>query len=81
MDIEKAFDSFDDNSLISLSKKYGIGKSFISGDFKKNFKILIRDQESHVINGRTATKYFLFGRCARQGDHVSTFLFILDSVI
>ena len=40
-------------------------------------KILLRDQESGVINGGTTTKYFSFRRGARQGDPISAFLFIL----
>ena len=47
----------------------------------KNFilwvKILLRDQESCVINGGTTTKYFSLGRRAWQDDPVSAFLFIL----
>ena len=31
-------------------------------------KILLRNQESCVLNGGTTTKYFLLGRRARQGD-------------
>ena len=40
-------------------------------------KILVRDQESCVINGGTTTKCFLLRSGARQGDPISIFLFIL----
>ena len=72
MDIEKAYDSLDDNFLISASEKCGFGKNFISW-----VKILLRNQESYALNGGTTTKYFLFGRGGRQGNPISAFLFIL----
>ena len=39
-------------------------------------KILLRDQESCVINGVTTTKYFSLGRGAPQGDRIWAFLFV-----
>ena len=72
-DIEKAFDSSDHNFLILTLEKYGFGKDFILW-----VKILLRDQEPCVINGSATTKYFSLGRGARQGDPISTCLFILD---
>ena len=72
MDIEKAFDSLDHNFLISTLEKYGFGQNFILWA-----KILLKDQESCVINGGKTTKYFMLGSCARQGDPISVFLFIL----
>ena len=72
MDIEKAFDSLDHDFLILTLEKYGFGKNFILW-----VKILLRDQESCVINGGTTTKYFPLGRGARQGDPISAFLFVL----
>ena len=72
MDIEKAFDSLDHNFLILTLEKYGFGKNFILW-----VKILLRDQESCVINGGTTTKYFSLGRGACQDDPISAFLFIL----
>ena len=72
MDIEKAFDSLDENFLISALESY---------DFRKNVifwvKILLKDQESCVINSGTTTKYFSLGRGARQGYPVSGILFVL----
>ena len=72
MDIEKAFDSLDHDFLISTLEKYGFGKNFILW-----VKILLRDQESCVVNGSTTTKYFSLGRGAHQGDPISAFLFVL----
>ena len=72
MDIEKAFDSLNHNFIISTLEKYGFGKNFILW-----VKILLRDQESCVINGGTTTKYFSLGTGARQGDPISAFLFVL----
>ena len=72
INIEKDFDSLDHNFLFSSLEKYGFGKNFISW-----VKILLRNQESCVINGGTTTKYFLLGRGACQGDPSSAYLFIL----
>ena len=72
VDIEKAFDSLDENFLISALESY---------DFRKNVifwvKILLKDQESCVINSGTTTKYFSLGRGARQGYPISGILFVL----
>ena len=68
MDIEQAFDSLDHNFLISTLEKYGFGKIFILW-----VKILLRDQESCVINGGTTTKYFPLERGVRQGDLILAF--------
>ena len=68
MDIVKAFDSLDHNFLIPTPAKYGFDKYFILW-----VKILLRDQELCVTYGGTATKYFSFGRGARQGDPISAF--------
>ena len=72
MDIEKAFESLDYEFLILTLEKYGFGKNF-----NLCVKVLLRDQESCVINGGTTTKYFSLRRGARQGDSVQAFLFIL----
>ena len=72
MEIEKAFDSLDHIFLMSTLEKYGFFQNFIFW-----VKILLRDQESCVINGGTTAKYFSFGRGAHQGDPISAFLFIL----
>ena len=71
MDVEKAFDSLDHKFLISVLKKFGFGQNFISW-----IEIILKNQESCVINGGTTTKYFKLNRGARQGDPISAYLFI-----
>ena len=53
MDIEKAFDSLDHNFLISTLEKYGFGQNFIL-----RVEILLKDQESCVINPVRTTSTF-----------------------
>ena len=76
MDIEKAFDSLDHSFLISVLKKFGSGKNVITW-----IEILLKDQQSCVINGGTTTQYFNLERGACQGDPVLAYLFILVSEI
>ena len=71
MDVEKTFDSLDHKFLISVLKKFGFGQNFISW-----IEIILKNQESCVVNGRTTTKYFKLNRGARQGDPISAYLFI-----
>ena len=40
-------------------------------------KAILKNQESCIINGRKATKYFKLERGARQADSISACLFIL----
>ena len=72
MDIEKVFDSLDHSSLISVFKKFGFGKNFITW-----IEILLKDQQSCAVNGGTTTQYFNLERGTGQGDPVSAYLFIL----
>ena len=53
IDFEKAFDSLNHKFLIAVLKKYGFGEDFIDW-----VKILLRNQESCVINGGHTTTYF-----------------------
>ena len=55
-------------SLIFTLQKHGFGKNFIPG-----VKILLRNQESCVLNGSTTPKYFLLRRNTHQGDPISAF--------
>ena len=72
MDIEKAFDLLDHNFRISTLEKYGFGKSFILW-----VKVLLRNQESCVINGGLTTKYFSLRRGGPEIDPILDFLFVL----
>ena len=72
VDIEKAFDSVNHMFLIATLEHFGFGESFI-----KWVKILLKNQESCVINGGKTSKYFKLDRGTRQGDPISAYLFIL----
>ena len=63
MDIEKAFDSLDHSFLISVLKKLGFGKNFITW-----MEILLKDRQSCVINDGTTTHYLSLDRGARKKD-------------
>ena len=55
-----------------IKKICGFGETFI-----KWIQILLRNQESCIINGGTTTKYFKLQKGTRQGDPISAYLFIL----
>ena len=57
--------------IISILKN-GLGENFILW-----VKILLRDQESCVINGGTTINYFSIRKDASQSDPISAFLFVL----
>ena len=70
MNIEKVFDSVSHSFLISVLKKLGFGKNFITW-----IDILWKDQQLCVTNG--GTQYFNLQRGACQGDPMSAYFFIL----
>ena len=72
MDIQKAFDSVNHLFLITALKKFGFGETFI-----KWIQILLRNQESCIINGGTTTKYVKLQKGTSQGDPISAYLFNL----
>ena len=72
VDIEKGFDSVNHKFLILVLKKFGFGKEFI-----KWVQILLKNQESCLINSGKTTNYFKLKRGTRQGDPISPYLFIL----
>ena len=49
----------------------GFGETFI-----KWIQILLRNQESSIINGGTTTEYFKLEKGTRHGDPISAYLFI-----
>ena len=68
LNMEKAFDSVDQDFLVNVLNKFGFGSNFISW-----IKLL----QSCVINGGNTTPYFNLEKGARRGDPVSAYLFIL----
>ena len=72
VDFKRAFHSLNQKFLIAVLKKYGFGEDFIDW-----IKILLRDQESCVINGGQTTTYFRLEHGARQSDPILAYLFIL----
>ena len=72
VDIEKAFDSINHSFLMCVLKKFGFGN-----EFRKWIQILMKNSESCVIKGGKTTPYFMLERGTRQGDPISTYLFIL----
>ena len=52
-DIEKAFDSVDHTFLCATLRKFGFGENYI-----KWIQVLLKGQESRVMNNGFTTKYF-----------------------
>ena len=72
IDFEKAFDSLNHDFLMQVLIKFGFPDYFLDW-----IKILLKDQESSVVNNGTTTPYFKLERGARQGDPISAYLFII----
>ena len=70
VDIERGVDSLSHSFLVAYLKKYGYGNDFI-----KWVEMLLECQESCIINGGSATKYFKLQKGAQQGDSISADLF------
>ena len=72
IDIQKVFESVDYAFLISTLEIYRFGNRFV-----RWVNILLKNQESCIINGSNTTKYFKIEEGTRQGDPISAYLFIL----
>ena len=71
VDIEKSFDPINHSFLTCVLKKFGFGN-----ESPKWIQILIKNLESCVIDGGKTTSYFKLERGTRQGDQISTYLYI-----
>ena len=60
-DIEKAFDSVDHLFLVSALEKYGF-----KNDFIRWIKLLLKNQESRIINREQTTNNFKLKKCKVQ---------------
>ena len=76
VDFEKAFDSVSWSFIYKVMEFFGFGKSFISWikTFNNNVKLSVNQCGN-------LSSFFGIGRGCRQGDPVSTFLFILCAEI
>ena len=58
--------------MIIELQKFGFCETFI-----KWIQILLRNQESCIINGETTTKYFKFEKGTRKGHPIAAYLLIV----
>ena len=72
LNTEKAFTLVNYLFLITALENYAFKEDFI-----KQIQILIKFQETCVINGGTTTNYFKLERGTRQGNPILGYLFIL----
>ena len=76
MDIQKAFDSLDQDFLLFALKNLVSGENFIH-----LIKVLLNKQHSCVKNMGFTTRYFKLEKGARQSDPILPYLFILVSEV
>ena len=72
VDIKKTFELVDHSLLVAALQKYGFGERF-----PKWIQILIKNQESWIVNGGITTTFFSLNRGVRQEKAISAFLFLL----
>ena len=75
IDIEKAFNSVNHFILIPVLKQW----SFVD-EFIKRTKTLLKNEESHVVNGGKTTCYFKLQTGTRQGNSNSAYNFIFTLI-
>ena len=71
-DFEKAFDSVEHNFIFATLRKFEFGAQFINW-----IRILLKNNQSCVLNHGFSTGYFYTSRGTRQGDPISPYIFIL----
>ena len=72
LDFEKAFDSVEWNFLFKALERFNFGPKFI-----KWIKMTCTNISSCIINNGHTSKYFKVSRGVRQGDPLSSYLFII----
>ena len=65
VDFQKAFDSLNHNFILESCHKFGIPEVMLCW-----FRILLKNQESCVINAGTTTKYFKLERGASRATQL-----------
>ena len=72
IDFEKAFDTLEWNFLFKTLKAMNFGPSLINW-----IKTFYANSESCIMNNGKASRYFKLSRGVRQGDPLSSYLFVL----